>query len=133
MSVKQLYTYQLIAKTVCSSISLIFSGMMVFMIITEPETGLASPYSRIIFFLSIGDIIFSSSFILGPHLIPKDDPNGIWAKGNVASCDAVGFLQHTGSALNQLYTVRRIYVFVKASCFQGCQYILLLISFNIFF
>ncbi|GFH50343.1 hypothetical protein CTEN210_06819 [Chaetoceros tenuissimus] len=50
---------------------------------------------------------------MAPHLLPKDEPNGIWAKGNVASCDGMGFLLHTGMALNQLYTVTLSYYFLK--------------------
>ena len=103
---------QLIAKTITGSISLFFSSIIVFMILAASD-GLQSPYSRIIFFLGIGDIIFSLSFLLGPHLLPKDVPFGPWAKGNVASCDAVGFLMHTGIALNQLYTLALSYYFLK--------------------
>lgn len=75
--------------------------------------GLQSPYSRIIFFLSVGDIIFSIAFLLGPHLLPTDAPSAIWAKGNINSCDAVGFLAHCGFAVNQLYTVALSFYFMK--------------------
>ncbi|GFH50196.1 hypothetical protein CTEN210_06672 [Chaetoceros tenuissimus] len=75
--------------------------------------GLQSPYSRIIFFLGISDIIFSLSVVLGPHLLPRDAEIGIWAKGDVSSCDAAGFLVHAGMALNQLYTLALSYYFLK--------------------
>ena len=95
---------QLIAKTTASSISLLFSTSLLLIVLASSD-GLQSPYSRIIFFLGIGDVISSLAFILAPHLLPVGATHAVWAKGNIASCDAIGFLQHSGFAINQLYTV----------------------------
>ncbi|GFH46252.1 hypothetical protein CTEN210_02726 [Chaetoceros tenuissimus] len=48
-----------------------------------------------------------------PHLTPRDVENGIWAKGNVVTCDAVAFAGQVGNTANQLYTVALSYYFMK--------------------
>lgn len=64
-----------------------------------------SPLTAELFFLSIGNVIFSTALLLGPHLTPRDVENGLWAKGNVISCDVVAFVGQVGNTFNQLYTV----------------------------
>ncbi|GFH56498.1 hypothetical protein CTEN210_12974 [Chaetoceros tenuissimus] len=55
-----------------------------------------SPYSRIIFGLSFGDIMLSLGLVLGPFAAPKGTRGATWAIGNVASCEAIGFIMNMG-------------------------------------
>ena len=52
-------------------ISCLASTFIVLMILTEPMKGLASPYSRIIFALSIADVFFSLGLFLSPFVGPR--------------------------------------------------------------
>ena len=62
-----------IVKCIFSLLSLAASSTIVHMIRFSPR-GLKSPYSRIIFGLSIGDIIQSLGVFLGVFAVPKDTP-----------------------------------------------------------
>ncbi|GFH44562.1 hypothetical protein CTEN210_01036 [Chaetoceros tenuissimus] len=84
-----------------------------FMILTEPEKGLASPYSRIIFAMSISDILFSLGFLLSPFLGPKDNPDALFAIGTTGSCEAIGFLFLLGFQCLLFYIVFLTYYFMR--------------------
>ncbi|GFH56247.1 hypothetical protein CTEN210_12723 [Chaetoceros tenuissimus] len=62
------------------------------MILRNENGGLKSPYSRIIFGLSLGDMIYSLGLIFGPIAAPKDTPMKLWARGTVETCEFIGFL-----------------------------------------
>lgn len=62
-----------------------------------------SPYHRIIFFMSISDIFQSMALIVGPFAVPSDDPSGLWAIGNGASCRTNGFFYILGSVSVPMY------------------------------
>lgn len=86
-----------------SSISLMGSLTVATMILTSP-TGLSSPYKRIIFGLSIADILQSISLLTGPFSPPRGTPQSPWAIGNTATCDANGFAMTAGSCAVPMYT-----------------------------
>ncbi|GFH44571.1 hypothetical protein CTEN210_01045 [Chaetoceros tenuissimus] len=102
-----------IIKCINAGISCIASAFIMFMILTEPEKGLASPYSRIIFALSISDIFFSLGMLLSPFMGPKDNPDALFAIGTTESCEAIGFIFIIGLALMVLYTVFLTYYFMR--------------------
>ena len=82
-------------RVVLSTISIIGSSLIDVMIIKND--GLRkSPYSRIIFGLSFGDIMLSLGLLLGPIVAPKGTKGAIWAIGNVSSCEAIGFVMNMG-------------------------------------
>lgn len=82
-------------RVVLSTTSIIGSSLIDVMIIKND--GLRqSPYSRIIFGLSFGDIMLSLGLVLGPFAAPKGTRGAIWAIGNVASCEAIGFIMNMG-------------------------------------
>mmetsp|Transcript_13599 Transcript_13599/g.25548 ORF Transcript_13599/g.25548 Transcript_13599/m.25548 type:complete len:506 (+) Transcript_13599:419-1936(+) len=86
-----------------SSISLMGSLTVATMILTSP-TGLSSPYKRIIFGMSIADILQSMSLLTGPFSPPRGTPQAPWAIGNTATCDVNGFAMTAGSCAVPMYT-----------------------------
>ena len=74
-----------------SSISLISSSTIAGMICTSPRR-LTSPYRRIIFGLSIADIVQSLAILTGPFAIPKGTIAAPWSIGNVTTCNINGFM-----------------------------------------
>lgn len=88
-----IYIIGQIIKVITSSISFIASATINIMILRN-ENGLKSPYSRIIFGLSLGDMIYSLGLIFGPIAAPKDTPKKIWARGTVETCEFIGFLSN---------------------------------------
>ncbi len=85
-------------STAC--LSLVCSTSMATMI---AKKGLTVPYRRIIFGLSISDIVQSLGFFGGPFAIPHDINNS-WGIGNVRTCQADGFLVVVGMAAVPMYT-----------------------------
>ena len=73
-----------------ASISLLASSTIAFMIYRSRK-GLKSPYSRIIFGLSVADTVQSLGFILSPFAAPSDTPGAFWAVGTTKTCDFVGW------------------------------------------
>ncbi|GFH48104.1 hypothetical protein CTEN210_04580 [Chaetoceros tenuissimus] len=98
----QFFTSQVI-RTVTSSTSFLCSSIMAFMI-TNSKNALGSPYKRIIFGLTISDILQSLGFILSPLAAPKDTPENFWARGNVSTCEATGFILTAGGTALPMYT-----------------------------
>jgi hypothetical protein len=80
----------LIAQVSTASISFISSSFIAGGIIRS-DGGLTSPYRRIIFGISLSDILQSLAAIFGPLSVPKSSPVGIWAMGNDFTCRTDGF------------------------------------------
>ena len=81
------------------------ASLTIAIMILRSDGGLASsPYRRIIFGLSIGDILQSLGIFIGPFASPIDTPNALWAVGNLHSCDAAGFILVFGGSMVPLYT-----------------------------
>ena len=60
-----------------------------------------SPYSRIIFGLSVADIIQESAgMIISPFAVPSDSTRiyAPWAKGTIGACEAAGFFLQVGAS-----------------------------------
>lgn len=93
-----------IVRLATSSLSCLASTTIALVILCS-EGGLASsPYRRIIFGLSCGDILQSLGIFTGPFASPIDTPNAIWAVGNTQSCDTAGFILSLGGSMIPLYT-----------------------------
>lgn len=75
--------------------------------------GLKSPYSRIIFGLSIGDIIQSLNVFLGSFAAPRGTPDSLMALGNTQTCDASGYLTVFSVLLTIFYLLFLIYFFMR--------------------
>ena len=102
-----------IIRCINAGVSCLASTFIVFMILTEPEKGLASPYSRIIFGMSVSDILFSLGIFLSPFMSPKDNPDALFAMGTTKSCEGIGFLFLLGVQCLLFYTVFLTYYFTR--------------------
>ncbi len=56
-----------------------------------------SPYDRIVLGLSCCDIVASFTYALGPFLLPSETSQRVWAIGDDASCQKLGFLMQLAS------------------------------------
>ena len=101
----------MIARCVTAGISTLSSFLLVIFILESPS-GLRSPYSRIIFGLSIADVLQSLGILVAPFAAPTD-PEHIFGRGSVKSCDAVGFFTVIGSLAVPFYTLQLTYYFLK--------------------
>ena len=102
-----------IIKCINAFVSCLASTFILLMILSEPEKGLASPYSRIIFAMSIADILFSLGLFLSPFMGPKDNPDALFAIGTTGSCEAIGLLFMLGLTWLVFYTVFLTYYFMR--------------------
>ncbi len=85
-----------------ASTSLIASSAITVMIALPRNGGLSSPYRRIIFGLSISDVIQSLGYTTGPFSVPSNtNPLGL---GNDGTCQANGFLITLGASAVPMYT-----------------------------
>lgn len=91
-------------QTSTASISLTASVVLVSMITLTPKR-LTTPYRRLIFGMSIFDIIQSIGMLSGPYAVPVGTRGAIWANGNIASCEANGFCNMLGLMAVPIYTL----------------------------
>ena len=97
-------TISYIVNTCSSSISIISSFTIIIMILSTP-TRLSSPYRRIIFGMSLADILQSAAILTGPFALPANDEvqKFPWALGGRMSCDIDGYLMAIGSTMVPFY------------------------------
>ena len=88
------------------------SSFLCFTIWRSPNR-LSSPYSRIIFGLSIADIFQSTGLLLGQVLSPADTTDAIFSRGTVTSCEAIGYIFIVGSVAILWYTLFLTYYFLR--------------------
>lgn len=104
----------LITRCTSASISFFASLNIATMIIRSTKRrGLKSPYSRIIFLMSIADICGSLGFLLSPFLSPKQYEDFLFSRGTVESCEAVGFVLLMGVLTVPMCTVFLTYYFLR--------------------
>eukprot|EP00554_Chaetoceros_debilis_P013734 CAMPEP_0194127428 /NCGR_PEP_ID=MMETSP0150-20130528/60513_1 /TAXON_ID=122233 /ORGANISM="Chaetoceros debilis, Strain MM31A-1" /LENGTH=777 /DNA_ID=CAMNT_0038821349 /DNA_START=57 /DNA_END=2391 /DNA_ORIENTATION=- len=92
-------------------LSFLASLGIVVMVSRKTNGGLSSPYRRIIFGMSISDMISSFSFVIGPWAIPASTDNS-FGIGNDATCRMDGFLLTMGSAAVPLYSCLLCFYYV---------------------
>ncbi len=92
-----------VISQMCSgSISLVASSLIVTFVALN---GLNTPYRRIIFGLSVSDILQSFAIVVGPFFIRSDTPQAIWGIGNKHTCRFDGFLYLVGVTAMPMYTL----------------------------
>jgi len=95
----------------------LISSLASFLIILSvcfSKARLGTPYRRIIFFISISDLLLSLGLATGPFATPVDTPTALWAIGNTQTCEANGFIFVAGQLGVTLYTTMLgIYFFCK--------------------
>ncbi len=112
-----LETYTILNR-ISGSISIIASALLVIHILRSPE-GLSTTYHRLMFGISITDILYSSAFCLGSLMVPKElDYMTPGAQGNVGTCTFQGFLIFVG-----------VYISAYYNC-SICFYYLAIIKYN---
>jgi hypothetical protein len=100
MSSSSLYLYLLQVYT--ASISLVASLVIIIMILVSPNK-LTSPYCRIIFGMSMTNVLQSLSLMTGPFAILADTMQAPWSSSNVHTCDANGFFMVLGLTTVPVY------------------------------
>mmetsp|Transcript_21433 Transcript_21433/g.31531 ORF Transcript_21433/g.31531 Transcript_21433/m.31531 type:complete len:518 (-) Transcript_21433:102-1655(-) len=95
-----------------ASLSFVGSTIISTILLRSPD-GLSVPYRRLIFGLSISDILQSLGFIFGPFLLPRGPSyfdlvnkqvSRNWAFGNDQTCEAIGVAIHVGGNGTMFYT-----------------------------
>ena len=71
--------------------------------IVRSDGGINSPYRRIIFGMSVSDILQSLSLAVGPFAVPSTVPQGLWAVGNYHTCQVNGFAYNMGAGCTPMY------------------------------
>ena len=95
-----------------ASISFTASSTIAIMIIRS-DKGLCSPYSRIIFGLSIADIMQSLGIIISPLAAPSGTLDAPWAMGSTGFCSATGFVLNIEGVAAPFYTLFLTHYFLQ--------------------
>ena len=113
-----------IARSVSAIVSVIASSLLIWMIMRSKER-LTTTYNRLIFGMSISDILLSLSWVSFNAVAPSEMSYMIWnARGNQGTCDAKGFLTTVGAVSGVLYICSlNIYYLAKVKYNKGGQYI----------
>ncbi len=102
MSLVQIWKEVVISQVCSGSASLVASGAIVTFISLN---GLSNPYRRIIFGLSISDILQSFGIIVGPWLNNSSVPQALWGIGNRQTCRFQGSVYLLGANAVPMYTL----------------------------
>lgn len=70
-----------------------------------------NPYLRILFVLSITDILVAFTFAVQPFLLPHDTSGFVWAFGTNGTCNMIGILTQL-NLINPLYNVALSFYFL---------------------
>ncbi len=102
MSAIQFWKELVLTQTCTGSVSLVASSAIVGFI---TKKGLDNPYRRLIFGLSVADILQSAAIVAGPWLNKSDVPQALWGMGNIYTCRLDGFLFQVGGSAAPMYTL----------------------------
>ena len=102
-----------IVRIAMASLSCSCSTLIAAMICRAGTAGLRTSYSRIIFGLSISDIILSASIIASTFAVPKSLSDSSWVVGTNGSCETVAFTIIAGNSAVLLYTVFLTFYFLQ--------------------
>ena len=86
-----------------SSVSFVASSTIATMILVSPKK-LTTPYRRLIFGLSVSDIVQSLALLTGPFASPKGSILAPWAIGNIMTCNLNGFMSTNAFSFVPMYT-----------------------------
>jgi hypothetical protein len=83
------------------------SSLLIAIMIPRAQGGLSTPYHRIIFGLSISDIIQSIAIMPGPFFVPSDEntSESLWVIGNFYTCQFQAFAFTSGVAATCMYAL----------------------------
>ena len=92
-----------VLAVVTSSVSFVASSTIATMILVSPKK-LTTPYRRLIFGLSVSDIVQSLALLTGPFSSPKGSILASWAIGNITTCNLNGFMATNAFSFVPMYT-----------------------------
>lgn len=108
----QLFIWMMSVRSVAASLSFLASATIA-TILMRSRNGLKSPYSRIIFGLSIANITQAAGILVSPLAAPSDTPFASWAMGTTATCELAGLVLYVGGTAVPLYILFLSYYFLK--------------------
>ena len=100
-------------RSVTASLSFLASATIATIVFIRSRNGLKSPYSRIIFGLSIANIMQAAAILVSPLAAPSDTPFSSWAMGTTATCELAGFFLYVGGTAVPFYILFLSYYFLK--------------------
>ena len=114
MNLTKIWKINITCAVITASISFISSSIMAIMVLRSktPNAGAAgstsltlmsSAYHRIVFGLSISDVLQSAALLLGPFVAPADVPQALWGVGNNFTCKVDGVMFTLGSCSTPMY------------------------------
>ena len=92
-----------ITQVTTATVSFLASSFIALMVARNSNGGLKSPYRRIIFGLSVSDILQSFALLIGPWSMPPGIPLTPWGAGNVHTCRFNGILLLFGACAVPMY------------------------------
>ncbi|GFH55241.1 hypothetical protein CTEN210_11717 [Chaetoceros tenuissimus] len=101
----------LIVRMAAAAISMLASFTIGIMILRSPK-GLKSPYSRIIFGMSLSDFFLSLGMVISPFTSPKDTRDAIFSMGTTETCTATGWISSLGGISIPFYVLFLTYYFL---------------------
>jgi len=101
-----------IVRTSMASVSFTASTTIIIMI-SRADNGLRTPYSRIIFGLSIADIMKTIGIIISPLVAPRDTLDAPWAMGSTESCAGIGLVLYIGQVAAPFYILFLTHYFIQ--------------------
>ena len=107
-----------IMLSVSGSVSFISSSAIIYHILRS-HNGLSTTYHRLIFGLSVADIVSSCGFILSTIMTPKEmNYFTPFALGSVATCDIQGFIVSGGILCTTMYTSSLCFYYLSIIVFN---------------
>lgn len=102
----------IIIKGAMAIISIIASAIFIWMVLRSHD-GISTSQHRILLGLCISDIIFSSNYLFFGSMAPKEIGYISWnARGNMVTCQIIGFLGAFGSFLGPWYNASLCILFL---------------------
>eukprot|EP00980_Cylindrotheca_fusiformis_P012447 scaffold3054_cov129-Cylindrotheca_fusiformis.AAC.11 len=79
-------------------LSIFGSCIIIFVAVRTRKKQSWTPYTRLLVAMSVSDILFSATMAVANFLRPRDTSWRIWAFGNDATCNVVGFMNQLSTA-----------------------------------
>jgi hypothetical protein len=73
-------------------LSILGSSIIIYIAVSSRKQRKWTPYTRLLFVMSVFDIISSAILSVATFLRPRETSPRLWSFGNDATCSAVGFL-----------------------------------------
>lgn len=95
-------------------LSVIGSSLIIYMALKSRQRGRWTPYTRLLFGLSVCEIIYSITAALAQYMRQKEACVILWSIGNEASCTAIGFFNQFSISTRLYYGMISFYYLLSA-------------------